>query len=232
MRSPLQSFPVDVNDIYEDARASMTSPRRSSWAKVWGLTAVAACLGAVVGWYLAIDPAGEPSGPGIEAASANRVDPTPTSGVRADAAVEPPSVTATNTETAIDAATGWLRLEQFGTGPAQSLGADAWPITLHRAGDGQFYADLSLDGHIVNSRIDPSRTHSTLRSSDLPGGATLGGREWQASDVVLEHLRLPAARFSVSADPAAETVIGNDLLAPFFTIEERVDRLRLVPRPG
>ena len=233
MRSPVQSFPVDVKDIYEDARASMKSPRRSSWPKIWGLTAVAAGLGAAFGWYLAIEPAGEPSGPGIETATASRVDPIETSGVRAEA-VEPPAANGTNTEsgTAIDAVTGWLRLDQFGTGPARSLGADAWPITLHRAGDGQFYADLSLDGHIVNGRIDPSRVHSTVRSSDLPDGTTPGGREWPVSDVVLEHLRLPATRFFVTADPAAETIIGNDLLAPFFTIEERIDRLRLVPRAG
>ena len=230
MRSPVQSFPVDVNDIYEDARASMQLPRRSSWPKVWGLTAAAACLGAGFGWYLAIEPAGEPSAPGIEAATASRIDPIETGGVQADAAVEPRA--ATDAGTAIDAATGWLRFDQPRTGPTRPLGADAWPITLHRAGDGQFYADLSLDGHIVNSRIDPSRAHSTLRSSDLPGGATFSGAQWQPSDVVLEHLRLPVRRFSVTADPAAETAIGSDLLAPIFTIEERIDRLRLVPRPG
>lgn len=228
MRSPVQSFPVDVNDIYEDARASMRSPRRSNWPKVWGLTAAAVCLGATFGWYLGIEPAVEPSAPGIEAATASLLAPIATSGVRADAAVEPPAATGT----AIDAATAWLRRDQLGTAPTRPVAADAWPITLHRAGDGRFYADLSLDGHIVNSRIDPSLTRSTLRSSDLPGGATLDGAAWQASDVVLEHLRLPATRFLVTADPTEETVIGNDLLAPFFTIEERIDRLRLVPRTG
>ena len=52
----------------------------------------------------------------------------------------------------------------------------------------------------------------------------------EATDVVLEHLRLPASRFVLSNDPAAESVIGSDLLDPFFSIEERFDRLRLVPR--
>jgi hypothetical protein len=228
MRSPVQSFPVDVNDIYEDARASIRSSQRGSRPKVWGLTAIAVCLGAMVGWYLAIDPAVEPAAPGIEAATVGQLAPITTSDAQTVAAVERPTATGS----AIDAATQWLRLDQFDSTPARPLGADAWPITLHRAGDGQFYADLSLDGHIVNGRIDPGRARSTLRSGDLPGGVTLGGAEWQVSDVVLEHLRLPATRFVVTADPTAETVIGNDLLAPFFTIEERIDRLRLVPRAG
>ncbi len=214
MRSPVQSFPVNVHDIYDDARASMKSPRRPRSSTAWGLTAVAALLGAGLGWYIAAAPAG---GPAVERVAVDS---------QGDITVAP--ATAAGDE----AATGFLGPNSLGAAVAQPLDANAWPITLHRAGDGQFYADLSLDGHIVNGRIDPERARSTLRAADLPDHAMRGGLDWPVRDVVLEHLRLPSASFLVNDDPATESVIGSDLLQRFFTIEEGVDRLRLVPRAG
>jgi hypothetical protein len=230
MRSQVQPFPVDVHDIYENARASMTSrPHRSS-SIVWGLTALAVLVGAGLGWYLAAWSASAAAVQRLAAPAAiERTTPDTNAG---EARTEVRLVADGLTETAIETATGWLRRDRLGTAPAQPLGADAWPIVLHRAGDGQFYADLSLDGHIVNGRIDPEQPRTTLRSSDLPAEAVRGVPGWQVDEVVLEHLRLPATRFAVSDDPAAESVIGADLLGRFFTIEERFDRLRLVPRAG
>jgi hypothetical protein len=212
MRNPVQSFPVDLHDIYEDARASMkTSPRRA-WPAVWGLTTVAVLLGAGIGWYLGVDRAAGPAmlQPLASIATATVVD-------------EPEQAAASDT---IEAAAGWLR----DGAPAAQGDGNAWPVILHRAGDGEFYADLSLDGHIVNCRIDLGSNRSTLRLDDLPAGVASAGELLEASVVVLEHLRLPASRFVVSDDPAAESVIGSDLLGPSVTVEERVDRLRLVPR--
>lgn len=234
MRSQVQPFPVDVHDIYEDARASMTSrPHRSS-SIVWGLTGLAVLVGAGLGSYLAAWSASDAA---VQQVTANAATEPATPDANAgEARTELRRVAdgfaQTAVETAVETATGWLRRDRLGTAPAQPLGADAWPIVLHRAGDGQFYADLSLDGHIVNGRVDPAQPRTTLRSSDLPADAVRGGPDWQVDEVVLEHLRLPAARFAVSDDPAAETVIGDDLLGRFFTIEERFDRLRLVPRAG
>ena len=227
MHNRVQSFPVELHDIYEDARASMRTPRRRGWPKVWGLTTVAALLGAGLGWYLAIDRAVVPTA--LEAST--------TVGAKAGASVaevgnsvEAAAGTSASGVTTIETAAAWLRHDRLEAAPTRPLDANAWPITLHRAGDGQFYADLSIGDHIINCRIDPDLALSTLRLSDLPGGATLGSGHWEATDVALEHLRLPMIRFMVSDDPAAETVIGGDLLARFFTIEERIDRLRLAPR--
>jgi hypothetical protein len=230
MRSPVQPFPVDLHDIYEDARASMTSrPHRSS-SITWGLTALAVLVGAGLGWYLATGSTRDATLERMAASAAHEGTTIATNA--GDAGVEVRLVADGIAEDATEAATGWLRLDRLGIAPAQPLDANAWPITLHRAGDGQFYADLSLDGHIVNGRIATEQPRTTLRSTDLPAGAGRGGSGWQVEEVVLEHLRLPAALFAVSEEPDAETIIGNDLLGRFFTIEERFDRLRLVPRAG
>ena len=229
MRNPVQSFPVELHDIYDDARASMRTPGRSGWPKVWGLTAVAAILGAGLGWYLAID---RMVAPGALEPSTTVTSEAGTTVAEAGSSVEAAAGTPSASVTTIDTAGAWLRHDRLTAAPPRPLGANAWPIILHRAGDGQFYADLSFGGHIVNCRIDPSLAISTLRLSDLPGGATLGSDHWEATDAVLEHLRLPVISFMVSDDPAAETVIGGDLLNRFFTIEEHIDRLRLAPRAG
>ncbi len=237
MRNPVQSFPVELHDIYEDARASMKTPERRIWPAVWGLTTLAVLLGAGLGWYLAIDRAAGPAmlqpiasiatatgvGEPRQAAGGDTIEAAAGSAAlaSAEATIE------TSMQRTLDMAASWLR---GGAVPVAPGDGNAWPIILHRAGDGEFYADLSLDGHIVNCRIDLGSNRSTLRLDDLPAGVASGGELLEASDVVLEHLRLPASRFVVSDDPAAESMIGSDLLGPSFTIEERVDRLRLVPR--
>jgi|GEM_PF-3429387 len=230
MRTPVQPFPVDVHDIYEDARASMNSrPQRSS-STLWALTALATLIGAGLGWYLALETeTGEARRNIVSPAADTRVTTAPNAG---DTRTMIQLIGDAGSEAAVETATGLLRRDRLGTAPAEALAADAWPIVLHRAGDGQFYADLSLDGYIVNGRIDPARPRTTLRSADLPADAGRGTAVWQVEEVILEHLRLPAAGVAVSDDPAAETVIGDDLLGRFFTIEEYFDRLRLVPRAG
>jgi hypothetical protein len=237
MRNPVQSFPVDLHDIYEDARASMKTSQRRAWPAVWGLTTAAVLLGAGLGWYLAADRAAGPAMPQplVDIATTTAVDEPyqaaagdtieAAAGSAALAAGE--AVIETSMQSTLELAAGWLR---DGAAQVASVNGNAWPVILHRAGDGEFYADLSLDGHIVNCRIDLGSSRSTLRLDDLPAGAAAAGELLEASDVVLEHLRLPASRFAVSDDPAAESVIGSDLLGPSFTVEERVDRLRLVPR--
>jgi hypothetical protein len=147
----------------------------------------------------------------------------------AEPTVQPSGIT--TAEAAAENDDGLLRRDRLGA-TQQRLADDAWPITLHRAGDGQFYADLSLDGHIVNGRIDPGQAQTTLRSTDLPADAGNGGALWPLDEIVLEHLRLPPTEVTVSDDPAAETVIGDDLLGRYFVIEEAFDRLRLIPRAG
>lgn len=123
-------------------------------------------------------------------------------------------------------------LEQLSAGeaPAMAVAARAWPIVLHRAGDGRFYADLTLDGHIVNILVDPSAPRSRLSTALLPPDAKPSPNGWLATEVVLEHYRLPATRFTVSDDPTAEAVLGADLLSRYFTIDEAFDRLQLAPR--
>jgi hypothetical protein len=115
--------------------------------------------------------------------------------------------------------------------PPGQIAGPAWPIVLHRAGDGRFYADLMLDGRIVNILVDPEAPLSQLTMALLPPGAKPSLDGWLATEVVLEHLRLPATRFAVSDDPNAEAVLGADLLSRHFTIDEAFDRLRLAPRP-
>jgi hypothetical protein len=229
MRNQVQSFPVDLHDIYEDARASMKTSRPRGWSTLWGLTAVAALVGAGLGWYLAIEQGVGPAGLGPVVAVADPALEIAMSGAAAGDTVE----AAAGTRSApIDTAAGWLRHDRLTASPVLPLAANAWPIILHRAGDGQFYADLALGGHIVNCRIDPGLASSTLRRSDLPDNVALDGTLLEATDAVLEHLRLPTIRLLVSDDPTAETVLGGDLLGRFFTIEEGVDRLRLAPRAG
>ena len=117
------------------------------------------------------------------------------------------------------------------TGTSQPAGA-VWPIVLHRAGDGRFYADLSLDGHLITILVDPAAPASRLTPAELPLAAKVSAGDWQATEVLLEHLRLPPTGFPVVDAPGAEAAIGADLLTRHFLVEEQADRLRLVPRQG
>ena len=50
-----------------------------------------------------------------------------------------------------------------------------WPIVLHRAVDGRFYADLTLDDHLVNILVDPASPVSRLTPA-VPAGWHSAGR--------------------------------------------------------
>ena len=209
MRSPVQTFPVKVQDNYANARASVPrSPRPKAWSMPLLSTLAAMAIGGGLGWYITAEPLQLPEpGSGASGSFAEPALPSFFAGVG-------------------------QRLEQFGArgGPSAEVAARAWPIVLHRAGDGRFYADLTLDGHIVNILVDPAAPRSRLSTALLPPGAKPSPDGWLATEVVLEHYRLPATRFAVSDDPTLEAVLGADLLSRHFTIDEAFDRLQLAPR--
>lgn len=209
MRSPVQSFPVKVQDVYANARASVPrSPRRKAWPMPLLSTLAAMAIGGGLGWYLTAEPF-RSTEPGIGALSS----------------FAEPHVSA------LLAGSGpGLELQGASDAPPLEVAARAWPIVLHRAGDGRFYADLKLDGHIVNILVDPGAPRSLLSAALLPPGAEPSPDGWLATEVILEHHRLPAIRFAVSDDPTVEAVLGADLLSRHFTIDEAFDRLRLAPR--
>jgi hypothetical protein len=173
-------------------------------------TIAAVVIGGGLGWYLTLEPPQLPA-------------PAPASG--ASSSLAEPRVSAFFADAG-------KSLEQFGTSeaPSAEAAARAWPIVLHRAGDGRFYADLTLDGHIVNILVDPKAPQSRLSMQMLPPGAASSRDGWLAREVILEHYRLPATRFAVSDDPTLEAVLGADLLRRHFTIDEAFDRLQLAPR--
>jgi hypothetical protein len=208
MRSQVQRFPVDVHDIYEDARASMTSSPRRRWPMALLTTTAAIALGAAVGWMLVPELPGPAQRPAVTfdrsaSATDRKAHPTDTA--------SPAGVAVPLTAPAADSST-------------------TWPVILHRAGDGRFYADLGLDGHVLNVEADPRRAATRLTLADLPAGAVPTADAWEATTVVLEHHRLPATRFTLAREPEATAVLGADLLARHFVVEEQRDRLRLVPR--
>jgi hypothetical protein len=224
MRSQVQRFPVDVHDIYEDARASMALTRRRRWPMALLTTTAALALGAAVGWLMVpavSEPILQPP------ASIGQGDPAMAADARAATAASPAAATGAEGARSSTARAGWIA----GFAPAATPEASArWPVILHRAGDGRFYADLSLDGHLVNVEADPSREATRLTITDLPPDAVPMAGAWEATLVVLEHHRLPAMRFAVADEPEVAAVIGADVLARHFMVEEQRDRLRLVPR--
>lgn len=216
MRSQVHRFQVDVHDIYEDARASMVRPPRRRWPMALLTTTAAIVLGAAVGWMIA-DHA-----PTAKA-------PEPLTRIEVGLSTGP-----ANRPIALEASEPAVRQLAADEAGAPTVG-DGWPIVLHRAGDGRFYADLSLDGHVATILVDPGSRVSLLTPAVLPADALTGetlpdGAEWQAVEVMLEHLRLPPTRFLVSDAATVEAAIGADLLARHFIVEEQFDRLRLVPR--
>lgn len=238
MRSQVHRFQVDVHDIYADARASMVQPPRRRWPMALLTTTAAVVLGATVGWMIAdaehVPAAGTPASlapidVGLSAGPANR----PVSLQASEPAARKMPAGRVDGQPSRFAGAGQHAADAAGA-PTASAG---WPIVLHRAGDGRFYADLSLEGHLVNILVDPGArtsllTPAFLPSGALPAGSLPEGAEWQAVEVILEHLRLSPTRFPVSDEPTAEATIGADLLARHFIVEEQFDRLRLVPRQG
>ena len=209
MRSPVQTFAVEVQDIYANARISVPrSTRQKAWTMPLLSTLAAMAVGGGLGWYLTAEPTQLPE-PGSGALSS----------------FAEPHISALFD----GAGKGLEQLRASELAPVDVTGR-AWPIVLHRAGDGRFYADLTLDGHIVNILVDPSAPRSRLSPSLLPPNAELRPGGWLATDVILEHFRLPATRFAVSDDPTLEAVLGADFLSRHFTIEEAFDRLQLAPR--
>lgn len=232
MRNPVDRVEIDLRDPYEDARRSLTRPGRGR-AVGWLLTMTSLLAGCAIGWQVAGRPdllalASKPAGasaspawllpdgmdpariePGNPLGEVGRSGPPPYADPRPEAA-------------------GPFAPAQAPASLAPA--ANTWPIVLHRAGDGRFYADLLLDGRVVTARIDPTAAQSHIAGRDLP--ATVGGGYWQAQTVALEHLRLPAERFAIDGTATAETVIGRDLLDRFFTLEEGRDRLGLHRQGG
>ncbi len=224
MRTQVERVQVDVHDIYEEARASMLRPERRHWPLALVTMLAALSLGAAVGWAIALHGP-IPTGPLSLAPLAG--DPAKAPVAVALKAQEPARLLMAATRDAgpaqVAAAARLIADETAATGAV-------WPIILHRAGDNRFYADLSLDGHLINILVDPALRVSRLTPTALPADNPAATTEWQAEEVVLEHLRLPPTRFVVSLDPEAEAAIGADLLARHFVVEEQFDRLRLVPR--
>ena len=234
MRSEVHRFSVELHDIYGDARASITAPGRRRWPLALLTTTAAIAIGAAVGWMMADDtssPTRIPSAAGAEGGLS--AEPRP--GIAALQATEPvarPLAVARIAGRTPAAARVWRLVTGETVAPRASAG---WPIVLHRAGDGRFYADLTLDDHLVNILVDPASPVSRLTPAVLPDGilpadAAMNGSEWEAVEVILEHVRLPPTRFWIGDQPTSEAVIGADLLSPHFLVEEQFDRLRLVPR--
>lgn len=209
MRSPVQTFPVKLQDVYANARASVPRSRpQKAWSMPLLSTLAAMAIGGGLGWYLTSEPL-----------------PLPEPGSGALSSFAEPHVSARLADRG-------QNLEQHGASaaPPVEVAGRAWPIVLHRAGDGRFYADLTLDGHIVNILVDPRAPRSWLSMALLPQGAEPSPDGWLATEVVLEHYRLPPTRFAVSEDPTVEAVLGADLLSHHFAVDEAFDRLRLAPR--
>lgn len=236
MRSQVHRFQVDVHDIYDGARASIVRPPRRRWPMALLTTAAAIAFGAAVGWMIAerdATPAAPPSLARIEVGLTGGPVERPAFLEASEPVARPMPADRGDGQPLSIAGARQLAADTAG---APKVGAE-WPIVLHRAGDGRFYADLSLDGHLVNILVDPSSRVSLLTPALLPPGALPAdalpdGAEWQAVDVILEHLRLPPTRFPVKVGPTVEAAIGADLLVRHFIVEELFDRLRLVPRQG
>jgi hypothetical protein len=209
MRSRVQPFPVKVQDSNANARSSVGSIPRSRAAMPWLTTLAAMALGGFVGWFITLD---EGDTPARQSASS------------VGQAVAPHAVA--EALSAVRDGVGQVRRAVDGR-PA--VPTHHWPIVLNRAGDGRFYADLTLDGHIVTILIDPTASRSLLSASMLPPSAVAENNVWLATDIVLEHFRLPQTAFRVSRDPDVESVLGADLLRRHFTVDETFDRLRLAP---
>jgi hypothetical protein len=233
MRSGVNRFSVEVRDIYGDARSSVTAPGRRRWPLALLTTTAAIAIGAAVGWMMAVGisaPTSIPTAAGAEGG----LSAEPRHSIAALQATEPvarPSAVVRIAGRTPAAARIWHLVTGEAVAPRAVAG---WPIVLHRAGDGRFYTDLTLDGHLVNILVDPASPVSRLMPALLPDGilptdAAMNGGEGEALEVILEHLRLPPTRFSIS-DETLEAVIGADLLARHFIVEEQFDRLRLVPR--
>lgn len=57
MRSPVQTFPVKVQDNYANARASVPrSPRPKAWSMPLLSTLAAMAIGGGLGWYITAEP--------------------------------------------------------------------------------------------------------------------------------------------------------------------------------
>lgn len=225
MRSSVHRVEIDLQDPYEIARRGMMS-RSPSRAIGWILTVAALTVGCILGWTASrsLEQTASPAAAfGIGALVDGSIQPGNPIGSN-DPASQAPFV-----DPRPDAANPYDRPDGVAV---QSLSEKAWPIVLHRAGDGEFYADMLLDNRIVTVRIDPTQAPSRLAREDLPLAAAGAMAEWQATDVVLEHLRLPPRRFAVVDGDNTESIIGSDLLDRYFTIDEQRDQLRLSPRPA
>ena len=103
----------------------------------------------------------------------------------------------------------------------------AWPIVLHRAGDGRFYADLTLDGHIVNILVDPASAAVAVEH-----GAAAPRRRAEPRRLAGDRGgpgALPPARDTFCGERGSDAGSGarRRSAEPPFQIDEAFDRLQL-----
>ncbi|HRY24998.1 MAG: hypothetical protein H6852_02525 [Geminicoccaceae bacterium] len=212
MLRPAERFAVKLHDPIGAARAEAGRRAAAACRPAWLLLPMALVLGLTAAWLAQLGRpavetsrmAGEPSTPGRPA----EIEPA----------------------LGGDSAAGWLGdvlpASLLGTRPA---GRDAgWPVVLHRAGDGAFYADILVAGAALHARIDPTGAEARLAAADLPAGAVVEDERWLAAAVELQHLRLPEVAFRI-VDAPTEAVLGMAGLKAAVEVEESPDRLRLVP---
>lgn len=231
MRNDVQRFPIRLRDPYADARASMAGGGRRGPMALWLSTLAALLLGAAVGWQLLQRSSWQAAAtaPLAIASSMGRLPAI---------AMPEPAARLIKDEAANDGA--WP--DYFATiepGDADNgaalrqspAAADrrAWPIILHRAADGRFYADLLIDAAIVNVHVDPRAPRTRLGRRDLPLDLPVDADGLLTGRVLLEHHRVPARSLPVDGDPRATSIIGADLLERHFAVEESRERLRLAP---
>ncbi len=209
MHRPVERFSVNLRDPIGETRAGVGLPSRSGPHPFLLLLPVALVLGMTLALLL-----------GLDRPPARTV---PLAAERPDAAglgeIEP--------------AAGGDAMDWFGdflpavlSGSRSGGRSTGWPVILHRAGDGAFYADIMAGGNAAHLRVDPTGTASRLAEEDLPRGTVLKAGNWSGVEVELQHLRLPAVTFEIVEKPA-EAVLGIAGLEPALDVEETLQRLRL-----
>ncbi len=212
MLRPAERFDVKLHDPIGAARVGSGLCGSPRFGPTWLLLPMALALGLAAAWLVHLGrPVGEPGRVASEFAAPG-----------AAAAIEPAHGS--------DSTTSWLGdfLPAAITGARPAGPRAGWPVILHRAGDGAFYADILVAGASVHTRIDPEGSEAWLAAADLPAGAVVEDDRWHAAEVELQHLRLPGVTFRIVGEPAS-TVLGMAGLAPAIEVETTPDRLRLMP---
>lgn len=212
MLRPAERFPVNLHDPIGAARTGSGLRNAPALRQAWLLLPMAIAFGLASAWLAQL------ARPTVETSRVAGGFTAPDH----PAEIEPAH--------GGDSAAGWLGeflpAAVMGSRPAgRSAG---WPVVLHRAGDGAFYADIIVAGQAIHARIDPASAEAQLAAADLPTGAVVEDGSWPGAAVELQHLRLPDVTFRI-VDQPAETVLGLAGLGASVEVEESVDRLRLLP---